>query len=100
MNVLVNKPWCRWFHNSRSMLGHLQYGCELCSSEECRDSFHRAGPVALSMCRECAATNRVRFTLHKGERDVPFFFINDANASRTTSLRAAIDRLIVTLTRL
>ena len=80
MNVLVNKPWCRWFHNSRSMLGHLQYGCELCSSEECRDSFHRAGPVALSMCRECAATNRVRFTLHKGERDVPFFFINDANA--------------------
>lgn len=79
-NVLVNKPWCRWFHNSRSMLGHLQYGCEFCSSEECRDSFHRAGPVALSLCRECAATNRVRFTLHKGKRDTLFFWINDPNA--------------------
>lgn len=79
-NVLVNKPWCRWFHNSRSMLGHLQYGCELCSSEECRDSFRCAGPVALSLCRECASTNRVRFTLHKGERNVPFFWINDTNA--------------------
>lgn len=79
-NVLVNKPWCRWFHNSRSMLGHLQYGCEFCSSEECRDSHHRAGPVALSLCRECAAANRVRFTLHKGDRDTPFFWINDTNA--------------------
>ena len=78
-NVLVNKPWCRWFHNSRSMLGHLQNGCEFCSSEECRDSLHRAGPVALSLCRECAATNRVRFTLHKGERDTLFFWINDPN---------------------
>lgn len=78
--VLVIKPWCRWFHNSRSMLGHLQYGCEFCSSEECRDSYHRAGPVALSLCRECAAANRVRFTLHKGDRDTPFFWINDTNA--------------------
>ena len=36
-----------------------------------------------------------------GERDLAFaVFINEANASRTTALRAAIDRLIVTLTRL
>ena len=36
-----------------------------------------------------------------GDRDLAFaVFINDANASRTTALRAAIDRLIVTLTRL
>ena len=79
MKVLTNKPWCRWFPNSRSMLGHLQHGCELCSSEECRDSCHRAGPVALSLCRKCASTNRVRFTLHKGEHNEPFFWINDAN---------------------
>ncbi len=70
---LVRKPGCRWFHGSTSLLGHLQRGCELCSSEEARDTGFRAGPVALFACRKCAHKNCVRFSVHKAHSDRAFY---------------------------
>lgn len=70
---LVRKPGCRWFHGSTSLLGHLQRGCELCSSEEARDTGFRAGPVALFACRKCAYKNCVRFSVHKAHSDRTFY---------------------------
>jgi hypothetical protein len=72
MEALVRKPRGRWFHGSTSLLGHLQQGCELCSSEEARDTGFRAGPVALFACRKCAHKNCVRFLVHKSTRDRAF----------------------------
>lgn len=73
MQALVRKPRGRWFHGSTSLLGHLQQGCELCSSEEARDTGFRAGPVALFACRKCAHKNCVRFSVHKATRDRTFY---------------------------
>lgn len=72
MQALVRKPGGRWFHGSTSLLGHLQQGCELCGSEEARDTGFRAGPVALFACRKCAYKNCVRFTVHKAYNDRTF----------------------------
>lgn len=70
--ALIRKPDARWFHGSTSLLGHMQKGCELCSSEEASDTGHRAGPVALFACRKCAHKNRVRFSLQKASGDRTF----------------------------
>ena len=70
--VLIRKPDARWFHGSTSLFGHMQKGCELCSSEEASDTGHRAGPVALFACRKCAHNNRVRFSLQKAWEDRTF----------------------------
>ena len=71
-HALVRKPDARWFHGSTSLFGHMQKGCELCSSEEASDTGHRAGPVALFACRKCAHNNRVRFSLQKAWEDRTF----------------------------
>ena len=73
MEALVRKPRGRWFHGSTSLLGHLQQGCELCSSEEAHDTGFRAGPVALFACRKCAHKNCVRFSVHKAPTDRTFY---------------------------
>lgn len=56
----------RWFHDAKSVLGHVTSGCELCSAPLAEDA-HGAGPVALFACVKCAHDNRVRFTLHPDE---------------------------------
>jgi len=73
VQALARKPWSRWFHGSTSLLGHLQMGCELCSSDDnVRDTGHRAGPVSLFACRKCAHKHRVRFELVKHWTDRTF----------------------------
>ena len=49
VQALARKPWSRWFHGSTSLLGHLQMGCELCSSEDNgRDTAIERGPCRCS----------------------------------------------------
>jgi hypothetical protein len=73
VQALARKPWSRWFHGSTSLLGHLQMGCELCSSDDnVRDTGHRAGPVSLFACCKCAHKHRVRFELVKHWTDRTF----------------------------
>jgi hypothetical protein len=64
---LLHHAGQRWFHDTKSILGHLHDGCELCDSEESQDC-NGAGPVALFACPSCACTQRVRFCLWKKER--------------------------------
>ena len=56
----------RWFHDAKSVLGHVASGCELCAEPLAEDA-GGAGPVALFACAKCAHANRVRFTLHPDE---------------------------------
>jgi hypothetical protein len=88
--ALARKPWSRWFHGSTSLLGHLQNGCELCSSNDSspqnsvRDTGCRAGPVSLFACRTCAHKHRVRFLLVKDWTDRTFHHPN-GHAQRLTA---------------
>ena len=59
----------RRFHSAASVLGHVQGGCELCSSCLAQDS-RGAGTVSLFSCLKCARANRVRFKLLKPADDV------------------------------
>jgi len=64
--ALVARVGQRWFHDAKSVLGHVASGCELCAEPLAEDTFG-AGPVALFACTKCAHANRVRFTLHPDE---------------------------------
>lgn len=65
-DALTTRVGQRWFHDAKSVLGHVASGCELCAAPLAEDSFG-AGPVALFACAKCAHDNRVRFTLHPDE---------------------------------
>ena len=64
--ALMSRVGQRWFHDAKSVLGHVASGCELCAEPLAEDTFG-AGPVALFACAKCAHANRVRFTLHPDE---------------------------------
>jgi len=65
-DALMSRVGQRWFHDAKSVLGHVGSGCELCAEPLAEDTFG-AGPVALFACAKCAQANRVRFTLHPDE---------------------------------
>ena len=65
-DALTARVGQRWFHDAKSVLGHVASGCELCAEPLAEDTFG-AGPVALFACAKCAHANRVRFTLHPDE---------------------------------
>jgi len=64
--ALATRVGQRWFHDAKSVLGHVASGCELCAEPLAEDTYG-AGPVALFACAKCAHANRVRFTLHPDE---------------------------------
>ena len=57
-----------WFHDSRSLFGHLENGCELCGNPQGRLAqmgyyVFRDGPVMLAACEKCKAKSCVELTL-------------------------------------
>ena len=66
LHGLLTRVGQRWFHDAKSVLGHVASGCELCAEPLAGDAFG-AGPVALFACVQCAHANRVRFVLHPDE---------------------------------
>ena len=57
---------CRvFFHDARSLLGHIQHACEFCSTAESVCIHRPAGPVALWACDKCARQHRVQFHVDK-----------------------------------
>ena len=62
--LIVNA--CRvFFHDARSLLGHIQHACEFCSTAEAVHIHRPAGPVALWACDKCARQHRVQFSVDK-----------------------------------
>lgn len=57
---------CRvFFHDARSLLGHIQHACEFCSTASSVNIHRPAGPVALWACDKCARQHRVQFYVDK-----------------------------------
>ena len=57
-----------WFHDSRSLFGHLENGCELCGNPQGRLAqigcyVFRDGPVMLAACEKCKAESCIELTL-------------------------------------
>lgn len=64
-NGLVSNAYRVFFQNARSILGHIQRGCELCSGDVHPYEQLRAGPVAIYACKRCCQQQRVCFRLVK-----------------------------------
>lgn len=54
-----------FFHDARSLLGHIQNACEFCSTALVVRVDRPAGPVALWACDKCAHQHRVQFSVDK-----------------------------------
>ena len=66
-NLLSTAPGRVWFHDNKSLLGHLQGGCELCDNVYGVALLPRgAGPVALFACDRCRSKGCVDLTLEFG----------------------------------
>lgn len=66
-HLLSTAPGKVWFHDSKSLLGHLQGGCELCDNVYGVALLPRgAGPVALFACDGCRSKGCVDLTLEFG----------------------------------
>ncbi len=65
-NGLITNAYRVFFQDARSILGHIQSGCELCASDDVHP-YHqvRAGPVALFACKKCCKQQCVEFRLLK-----------------------------------
>lgn len=64
-NGLITNAYRVFFQDARSVLGHIQCGCELCASDVWPFYRIRAGPVALFACKKCYKEQCVEFRLVK-----------------------------------
>jgi len=64
-NGLISNAYRVFFQDARSVLGHIQHGCELCSGDVHPHQQIRAGPVAIYACKKCCQQQRVCFRLIK-----------------------------------
>lgn len=67
-HLLSAVPGSVWFHDNKSLLGHLQGGCELCDNIYGVSLLPRGGgPVALFACDRCKNKGCVDLTLEFGD---------------------------------
>ena len=65
-NGLITNAYRAFFQDARSVLGHIQSGCELCASDDVHPHQQiRAGPVAIYACKKCYQKECVWFRLLK-----------------------------------
>lgn len=68
------------FHDNRSLLGHMEGGCELCGNPHGRmatgDAFIRDGPVVLVACEECKGKHCVNLTLQYADETGELLKVN------------------------
>ena len=67
--ALVVNAYRVFYHNARSLLGHMQHACEFCSTAPAVNIHKPAGPVALWACDKCARQHRVQFYVDKYPKD-------------------------------
>ena len=63
--ALIVNAYRVFFHDARSLLGHIQHACEFCSTASSVNIHKPAGPVALWACDKCAHQHRVQFSVDK-----------------------------------
>lgn len=83
-HLLSVVPGSVWFHNNKSLLGHLAGGCELCDNVYGVSLLPRGnGPVALFACDRCKNKGCVDFTLEFGNDMQACTLVARVNARET-----------------